>query len=159
MPNYLQQLRQLIGSRKVIHPAARIIVENEKGEILMIRRKDNGNWGVPAGGLEENETIAACMVREVKEETGLDILSMQVIGIITNPKRETVSYPNGDVVQYFTIEFYSNDWQGDIGMLDTDEIKYAQFVDRSYIAKLPDNERPIFESLAHFRETGQPLLD
>ena len=65
MPSYISNLRTKIGHDKFIHPAARIIVENEKGEILFIRRTDNGKLGIPAGGLEENETIEECIRREV----------------------------------------------------------------------------------------------
>lgn len=155
MQNYIKSLRKLIGHRKFIHPGARIIVENEQGQILMIRRKDNGNWGLPAGGLEEKETIRACIIREVKEETGLDILEVQVIGIGSNPDRETVQYPNKDVVQYFGIEFYSNQFSGEIAVLDEEEVLFAQFVDKEMIAQLPENERHTFKSLAYFKKYGE----
>ncbi len=158
MHNYIQNLRKLIGHRKFIHPGARIIVENEQGQILMIRRKDNGHWGLPAGGLEENETIRACIIREVKEETGLDILDLQVIGIGSNPALETVQYPNQDVVQYFNIEFYSNQFSGAIKVLDKEEVLLAEFVDKKMIAALPENERHTFKSLAYFKEYGQIYL-
>ena len=155
MHNYIKKLRKLIGHRKFIHPGARIIVENEEGQILMIRRRDNGNWGIPAGGLEEKETIRECIIREVKEETGLDILDLQVIGIASNPNRETVQYPNQDVVQYFNIEFYSNQFTGEIAVLDEEEVLSAQFVDKEMIAQLPENERHTFESLTYFKKYGQ----
>lgn len=155
MHNYIQNLRQLIGHRKFIHPGARIIVENAAGQILMIRRRDNGGWGLPAGGLEEKETIQECIIREVKEETGLDILALQVIGVSSNPSRETVQYPNKDVVQYFNIEFYSNKFSGEIGVLDEEEVLLAQFVDKEMIAALPESEQHTFKSLAYFKEHGQ----
>ncbi len=155
MHNYIQNLRKLIGNRKFIHPGARIIVENEQGQILMIRRKDNGNWGLPAGGLEENETIQECIIREVKEETGLDILALQVIGIGSDPIIETIKYPNQDVVQYFNIEFYSNQFSGAIAVLDEEEILSAEFVAKEMIQSLPENEQHTFKSLAYFEEHGQ----
>ena len=108
MESYITKLREKIGRDKFIHPAARIIVENDEGEVLFIERADNGNIGLPAGALEENETIEACIIREVKEETGIEITALEVIGISTDPRVETVRYPNGDEIQYFTIEFYSN---------------------------------------------------
>ena len=45
------------------------IVKNEKGEILLILRK--GKWDLPKGKLDAGESIEACAVREVMEETGL----------------------------------------------------------------------------------------
>lgn len=36
-----------------------------------------GEWCIPGGGLELGETLAQCAVREVKEETGLDIAASE----------------------------------------------------------------------------------
>jgi ADP-ribose pyrophosphatase YjhB (NUDIX family) len=44
-----------------------VIVANDKGEILMIRRTDNGNWAVPGGGMELGESITDTAVRETSE--------------------------------------------------------------------------------------------
>jgi 8-oxo-dGTP pyrophosphatase MutT (NUDIX family) len=44
-------------------------VWNDKGELLFIHRR--GKWDLPKGKLDEGETIEACAVREVEEETGL----------------------------------------------------------------------------------------
>ncbi len=45
------------------------LVENEKGEYLLIHRR--GKWDLPKGKLDKGETIEQCAVREVEEETGL----------------------------------------------------------------------------------------
>lgn len=156
--DYIRKIRQKLGSDRFIHPAARIIIENEQGQIAMIERTDNGRLGLPAGGLEENESIEACIRREVYEETGLTVDELVVIGISTDPARELVTYPNGDEVQYFTIEFYAKSWSGELKVNDTEEIKAVKFVDVSYAAQLPANERPTFESLAFYRAHGYPLL-
>lgn len=158
MKNYISKLREKIGKDKFIHPAARIIVENNKGEILFIERVDNGNLGLPAGGLEENETIEECIIREVKEETGLEILEVSVIGISSNPGLETVEYPNGDKIQYFVVEFYSNKWIGNLKVQDTSEIKKATFKEKSYLKKLPKNEQSIIESLDYFQKNNRISL-
>jgi len=49
--------------------AAGGVVENEKGELLLIYRKNH--WDLPKGKLDEGESLEACAVREVEEETGL----------------------------------------------------------------------------------------
>lgn len=158
MKNYIQKIRSKLGQDKFIHPAARIIIENEENQILIIERSDNGNFGIVAGALEENETIEECIIREVKEETGLSLLEVELIGISTNPKNETVEYPNGDKIQYFTIEFYSNKWEGEIKIEDVNEVKKAQFMDSSIKDKLPPNEQSIFESLNYFRKYKKVML-
>ena len=158
MKNYIQKLRSKIGSERFIHPAARILIENNKGEFLIIERVDNGKMGIPAGAFEEGETIEECIIREVKEETGLDILTVEVIGISSNPSTESVEYPNGDKIQYFTIEFYSNDWQGEMKIQDTNEVKMAKFVSRSFLDALPPNEFSTLGSLDFYKKTGKVKL-
>lgn len=154
MESYISDKRQKIGNDLLIHPAARIIVENDNGEFLCIVRKDNDNLGIPAGAFERGETIVECIIRETKEETGLDIQNPVVIGMSTNPDLETVIYPNGDRMQYFTIEFYTNQYSG-ILKQETEEAKKVTFKPQSYISKLPLNEQNVFKSLEYFQRTGK----
>jgi ADP-ribose pyrophosphatase YjhB (NUDIX family) len=158
MGDYIKKIRQKIGNEKFIHPGARIIVENKNNEILIIERADNGNFGLPAGAIEENETIEECIIREVLEETGIQIISLEVIGISSNPVRETVEYKNGDKIQYFTVEFYSNDWRGEIKSTQDDEVKRSKFISREDLPPLPINESSAFESLAYFRKYKKVML-
>ena len=149
---YIQKLRQHLGKSSFIYPGARIIIENDQQEFLAIDRLDTGGLGLPAGGIEEGETIEACIRREVLEETGLELQAVQVIGISSNPALESVEYPNGDQVQYFTIEFYANAWTGTFRVQTSEEVRRPRFVPWERQNELPPNERSIFESLTYFRE-------
>ena len=53
----------------------RVVVVNDKKEILMVKQHHENRdiWMVPGGGIEEGENSIQASVREVKEETGLDI--------------------------------------------------------------------------------------
>lgn len=139
MKSYIKNMRLKLGRDKFMHPAARIIIENDSKQVLIIERKDNGRFGIPAGSLEEDETIEECITREVREETGLKLLELQVIGISSNPDTETVEYINGDKIQYFTIEFYSNLWEGVIEVRDKKEVTSASFKDIDILEQLPKN--------------------
>lgn len=154
MSSYIQQMRQLIGQRSFIHPAARIIIENEDGDILFVCRTDNGRWGLPAGSLEEGEDIESCIRRELREETGLELLNLEVIGISSDPKLESVSYPNGDQIQYFVVEFFSDQWQG-TPQAASNDVSDACFLSVDAVDELPDAEWSAFESLIYYRATGQ----
>lgn len=158
MDEYIKQIRQKMGKDKFIHPAARILIENNSGEILIIKRCDNGKIGIPAGGIEFNETIEECIKREVKEETGLIINKLEVIGISTNPNSESVTYPNGDQIQYFTIEFYSSDFVGELRKVETEEIQEVKFVKRNELEELPENERSTLKSLDFYKSNGKVML-
>ena len=158
MGGYLLSLRAMIGNRKVIHPAVRVLIENDRGELLLIRRSDNHKWGLIAGALEEDETIEECAKREALEETGLQLNALQAIGLSSDPEKETVTYPNGDVVQYFTVVFYANDWSGSLIQF-TDETIQAKFFPLDQIPALPANEKPSVEWLKKYKQNSDFILD
>jgi 8-oxo-dGTP pyrophosphatase MutT (NUDIX family) len=85
-------------------PAASAIVVNADNEILLHRRSDNDLWSVPGGAMELGESILQTVVREVKEETGLDVRPGRVTGIYTDP-RSVVAFADGEVRQQFSICF------------------------------------------------------
>lgn len=78
-------------------PSANVIVVSKKGEILMIRRTDNGNWAVPGGAMDLGESITDAAVRETKEETGIDCEITGLVGIYTNPRHMIRSTSNDEV--------------------------------------------------------------
>ena len=84
--SYINQIRALAGDRKLLYVATRAVIFDERGSVLLIRRRDNGNWALPSGGMELEETVYECMVREVKEETGLDLHEAISMAIYSGPK-------------------------------------------------------------------------
>lgn len=56
-------------------------VFDDDGRILLLKRADNRKWGVPAGAVEPNESAAEAAVRETKEETGLDVRILELVGV------------------------------------------------------------------------------
>jgi 8-oxo-dGTP pyrophosphatase MutT (NUDIX family) len=62
-------------------------IEDSKGRVLIGQLPDSPRkpypllWDIPGGKLEENETIEECLAREVREETGLEITEMKLLGI------------------------------------------------------------------------------
>jgi 8-oxo-dGTP pyrophosphatase MutT (NUDIX family) len=53
-------------------PAVNVVVVNDAGEILLIRRTDNGNWALPGGAIDLGESFAQAAVRETLEESGIE---------------------------------------------------------------------------------------
>ena len=88
----LMDLRRVVGSAAVIWPAAAAAVLDEAGRLLLQQRGDNGQWGLPAGGLDVGETLAHTAVRETREETGLEVVPLRVI---TAYGGHEVVLPNG----------------------------------------------------------------
>lgn len=63
-------------------------VINEKSELCLIKRADNGLWALPGGCQELNETSAECARREYFEETGLIIEITKLLGVFSSLKYE-----------------------------------------------------------------------
>jgi ADP-ribose pyrophosphatase YjhB (NUDIX family) len=57
------------------------VVGNEKGEILLIQRADSGIWLYPTGWADVGYSPAEVVVKEVKEETGLDVEPVKLIAV------------------------------------------------------------------------------
>lgn len=96
MKNYIRWIRNLVGHEKIFLNFAIAIIVNEKGEILFQRRGDVNMWGLPGGALELGESAEEALLREIKEETGLEIRIERPLGVYTKYFSE---YPNGDRAQ------------------------------------------------------------
>lgn len=70
------------------------VVENDNGEWLVVKKAYSGlkgRWSLPAGFVQEGETIDEAAVREVKEETGIDCYVKGLIGFRTGVIRGEIS--------------------------------------------------------------------
>ncbi|MGH9121546.1 MAG: NUDIX domain-containing protein [Acidimicrobiales bacterium] len=85
-------------------PAATAVVADEAGRILLERRVDNDLWALPGGVMEPGEMIAETAVREVREETGLEVEPTGLVGIYSDPNH-IIEYADGEVRQQFSICF------------------------------------------------------
>ncbi|MBT9275966.1 NUDIX domain-containing protein [Phycicoccus sp. MAQZ13P-2] len=85
-------------------PSVVAIVRDEEGRVLLIHKTDNNLWALPGGGHEIGESIPETVVREVKEETGYDVVVETITGIYTNP-HHVMAYDDGEVRQQFSIAF------------------------------------------------------
>ncbi|GAA3843104.1 NUDIX hydrolase [Amycolatopsis tucumanensis] len=106
---------------------------NERGELLMIRRTDNDLYALPGGNLELGETLSQALVREVQEETGVDVEVVELIGVYSNP-RHVIAYDDGEVRQEFSICFRARPTGGDLRT--SSESKEVHWVPRERIADL-----------------------
>jgi len=102
---YLARLRECVGHDLLLSPAAAACIRDGEGRILLLRRSDGDNlWSFPGGGMELGERAAEAVVREVREEIGLAVEPVALIGVYSSPEY-IFAYPNGDQVQPVTIFF------------------------------------------------------
>jgi ADP-ribose pyrophosphatase YjhB (NUDIX family) len=86
-------------------PSANVIVTNDAGQILMIKRSDNDNWAIPGGAMDLGESLVGTAVRETREETGIDCEVIGLVGIYTDPKHVILYTSNGEARQEFSVVF------------------------------------------------------
>lgn len=94
------------------------LIFDEQGRILMVERGREplkGQWSLPGGVLETGETLAAGIVREVQEETGLDVAVQNTVEIF-----ERIMYdPDGTVeYHYVLVDFICRVVGGTLGPAD-----------------------------------------
>lgn len=119
----------------LLQDGAAAIIVNKKGEILLQSRADRDKWGLPGGCQELGETFQNTLIREVKEETNLDIKEEDLVLIdIVSGKSRRNDYPNGDVVINNTALYFVKNYSGELKWdLESKEMKFFS------LDQLPDN--------------------
>ncbi|MDQ3685085.1 MAG: NUDIX domain-containing protein [Acidobacteriota bacterium] len=99
MSSYIEKLRQRVGNELLILPSVTAIIFDEENHVLLAKHADTNRWVAPGGSVEPNERPADAVVREVREETGLIVEPITILGVFGGPEFEVV-YSNGDRVTY-----------------------------------------------------------
>lgn len=145
--SYLSQVQKLIDKQKLIITAARAVIRDQRGCILFIRRRDNGLWAMPAGRQELGESILDCLKREVKEESGLDVILATPMAIYSQVSIVTAS---GDPYQIFLVQFLVDEWSGEL-VTETDETVDARFLDLDELPEnIPDSYHEVLKDLHEY---------
>jgi 8-oxo-dGTP pyrophosphatase MutT (NUDIX family) len=138
MTDYIKQLRARIGHMKVVIPGVRALLLNDVGELLLQKRGDFLSWGLPAGVVDVGNSALDTLKQEVLEETGLTVVRAEPFGVYTDPKY-SVTYPNGDEVQTFTLAFVVREWYGELACDGIEAIDVRFFP----LDRLPEPMYPI----------------
>jgi mutator protein MutT len=80
------------------------IIQDNQGRILLQRRSDYGNWGLPGGAMETGESVEETMKREVLEETGLTVSECDLYTVYSG-SRMKYRYPDGNEVVFVMFIF------------------------------------------------------
>lgn len=136
----------------VVRTGAAAIIFNDQGQILLQKRGDNGFWGLPGGGHELNESLSQTVIREVKEETGLAVEIVRLIGIYSHPANTTVQYPDGTRIQFVSALFECRITSGSIQLCD--ESLALEFHDPTHLPEpfVPNHRQRVADALARQTE-------
>ena len=91
-------------------PSVNVVVVNDAGEILLIRRTDNGNWALPGGAIDLGESVAQAAVRETRQESGIECAITAIVGIYSDPRHVILYTRNGEARQEFSIVLTAARW-------------------------------------------------
>lgn len=120
-----------------------IIIENEK---VLLVKQTKGNWGFPKGHIEENETEIETAIREVKEETNIDVE-------IENKKRYVVKYLTERGNMKEVVYFLAKNIGGKIQAQESEinEIKWISLKDAIETITY-DNTKTLFQEILNERK-------
>ncbi|MCM1285929.1 MAG: NUDIX domain-containing protein [Acetobacter sp.] len=96
MEDYIKKVRKKIGHEELILNYAGCIIFDEQGRLLLQKRSDCNQWGILGGMVEYGESVAEAAIREIKEESGLDVKITSLFGVYSKYYAE---YTNGDKAQ------------------------------------------------------------
>jgi 8-oxo-dGTP pyrophosphatase MutT (NUDIX family) len=101
--------RILFGDRigrqgKIRLGCAAVLFDEKREKVLLTRRGDTGQWCLPSGGVEPGESVTETCIREVWEETGLEVQVERLTSICSNPDR-LVIYNDGNQFQIIALIF------------------------------------------------------
>jgi len=144
MNDYVETMRQSVGSALIHLPGVRALLFNDQEEILLQNRTDMALWCLPAGAVELGETVWEALKREVMEETSLEVIKAEPMALYSGPNQR-FRYPNGDEVQGFSIAFIVRKWQGRpcADGVEGSEVRFFP------LAQLPENLAFIHQRTIH----------
>ena len=123
---YLKNLRAKIGHDVLLTPGVAAVIVNDRGEVLLQRRSDDGRWGLPGGAMEPGEEPAETLVREVLEETALEVVPERIVGVYSGPDFR-VRYGNGDEAMIVSITFACRPGAGEPRVNDGESLEIRYF--------------------------------
>ncbi|MEZ0089560.1 NUDIX hydrolase [Streptacidiphilus sp. EB129] len=131
--------------------AASAVVTDDAGHILLQRRTDSGPWALPGGGMELDDSLPGAAVREVREETGLDVEITGLVGTYTDP-RHIIAYTDGEVRRQFNVCFTARVVGGSLAI--SDESTELRWVAPEDVVGLPMHHTQRLR-LQHFQEARE----
>ncbi len=151
---YIGQIRVQYGSETLIAPGVRIVVRDNGGKILLVKRRAANKWEIPGGSVEPDESILEAARREAFDITGLSVGTLKPFAYYSDPVYQ-LECEGGEKVQQYIMAFITEDYSGEL-LKSTDEISDAGFY---FLNNLPDVDEAHIETIHDlFRYQGAIIL-
>ena len=120
---YIEELRALVGHRRLILAGASCVIQNADGALLLQQRVyPAGRWCFPGGLMELGESVQDTARREVYEETGISVGRLRLIGVYSGPDH-LCRAANGDEWYVVNSAFAAEDWTGEPRVNDAESVR------------------------------------
>ena len=141
--DYIKELRALVGHRRVNLCGSCVLLENERGELLLQQRSyPYGRWCFPGGLMELGEAAEATARREVREETALEVGALELVGVYSGPDH-LCRAANGDEWYVVDIAYTSRDYRGELRVNDGESLALRWFAPEAMPENLVTTHRRI----------------
>ena len=138
--------KNVIHATGLWHKEVAVIIENEKGEYLIQKRAATkkqapNKWGLTAGHVDAGETYENAIIREIKEEIGMDVKleDLKPIGIFKQ-KYESEKTTNNNYTKYYHYKTNRKIEEYTICLEELSQLKYITFQELETIVKNRDEQ-------------------
>ena len=110
--DYVKYIRERVGHDTINLTGVNVLIINKDNKLLLQKRGTFPfKWGLVGGITELGESLEATAIREAKEETGLNIKELELLGT-TSGEDCFIDFPNGDKAFFITIGYVSKSFTG-----------------------------------------------
>src|SRR5699024_9485970 len=127
MSDYIKDIHSKVGNMLIILNAVEGAIVDADHKILLQERTDTHNWSLPGGYMEYGETFLETLNREMKEDSGLTV---EVVDMVGTFEQGFTTYPNGDQAQVISRLYVVEPAGGSLLTEETNEtlsLKYFSF--------------------------------
>ena len=125
MADYLDELRKKTGHMPLLIPHSVVVLINEKNEILLEERSDDGYFDFPGGAIDLKETMEEAAARELYEETGVIADELKLLKVYSGEITHYV-YFNGDEIYGVDAVYLCKKYHGELNPQPS-EVKTLRF--------------------------------
>jgi ADP-ribose pyrophosphatase YjhB (NUDIX family) len=124
IPPFVLALRAKLGHEPLHLPGVTAVVLDDDNRVLLVRRADNGRWTLVTGCLDPGEQPAVGTVREVAEETAVEVRVERLLSVTALP---LMTFANGDQTYWLDVAFRCRPLGGEARVNDDESIDVGWF--------------------------------